>query len=325
VPTLAFLATANAARFVGAEVAFADFDSNTGLMEIDSLISEIQRVEQSGHRARAVFLAHLNGQCDDMSLIRDIASERELHVAEDAYHALGGAHGVDPIAPAIGGGDFSDMGCFSFHPVKTIAMGEDGIVTTNNPKLHEKLFRDRSHGMVPDPVAFDHRDLAFDDYGPANHWYYEMRRIESNCWASDIHRALGLSQLRKLNEFVAKRYQLNRRYDTAVGRLAPFVQPIGRISTCRPAWHLYVVLIDISAMNLLWGQLMRRLQRARAGTQVYYFPVHLQPCYQERYGPLTLPGAEAYYSKCLSLPLSTAMSLHDVEAVAGALEKAIAR
>ena len=325
VPTLTFLATANAARFVGAEVAFADVDPNTGLMGIEPLISAIQRVEQSGRRASAVFPVHLNGQCDDMSLIRDIASERNIRVVEDACHALGGAHDFGPNAPAIGSTDFSDMACFSFHPVKTIAMGEGGVVTTNDSGLYEKLVSDRSHGVERDPVAFVHRDLAFDDDGLVSPWYYEMPRIGFNYRASDIHCALGLSQLQKLNEFVAKRDQLVRHYDTVVDRLAPFVRPIGRISACRPAWHLYVVLIDISAINLSRGQLMRRLQGAGIGTQVQYIPVHLQPYYQERYGPLALPGADAYYSKCLSLPLSTAMSLPDVEAVGDALEKAIAR
>ena len=323
VPTLTFLATANCSRYVGAEVVFSDVDSDTGLMEAEHLEAALARA--GDRRIRAVYPVHLNGQCAELNAIRELAEKHGLMVIEDACHALGASYRpADAGAAKIGAGAFADMAIFSFHPVKTIAMGEGGAVTTNDETLYRRLMRMRNHGMTRDAEAFTSADLAFDAEGAANPWYYEMAAPGFNYRASDIHCALALSQLAKLEAFVARRRALAERYDRLLAPLAPLVQPIARTRGCDPAWHLYVVLIDFARAGVSRAALMRRLHAGSIGTQVHYLPVHLQPYYRRRYGDLDLPGALAYYERCLSLPLFPAMADEDVDRVVDALAETLA-
>jgi dTDP-4-amino-4,6-dideoxygalactose transaminase len=176
----------------------------------------------------------------------------------------------------------------------------------------------RSHGMERAPAEPVYPEYARDADGSANPWFYEMADIGWNFRSSDIHAALGLSQLKKLGGFVARRAELVARYDAAFKPLAPLVRPIARVGG-EPGWHLYVVLIDFAAAGKSRAKVMRELLAAGIGTQVHYFPVHLQPYYQRLYGHQSLPGAEAYYARCLSLPLYPAMQDHDVDRVVESL------
>ncbi len=185
------------------------------------------------------------------------------------------------------------------------------------------LVQMRNHGMTRDTEAFTSAALAFDAEGAANPWYYEMAQPGFNYRASDIHCALGLSQLAKLEAFVARRRALTERYDRLLAPLAPLVQPIARTPGCDPAWHLYVVLIEFARASITRAALMRRLHAGGIGTQVHYLPVHLQPYYRRRYGDLDLPGAWTYYQRCLSLPLFPAMSDEDVDRVVESLSAAL--
>ena len=309
VPTLTFLATANAARYVGAEVAFADVDPETGLMTAETLAAAKARAEDAGRNVSAVFPVHLNGQCVDLKAIREVATD--VRVAEDACHVLGGTYGNFPV----GSCRYSDMAMFSFHPVKTIAMGEGGAITTNDADLAEKLQRFRNHGMVREHSRFESETLAFDASGAPNPWYYEMPEPGFNYRASDIHCALGLSQMAKLDSFVAARNALVARYDELLPELHPLVRPVARVGGGQPAWHLYAVRIDFEAAGIARGAVMKALRDRGVGTQVHYLPVHLQPYYQRRYGTISLPGAEAYYGAVLSLPLFETMTNDDVERV----------
>ena len=218
VPTVTFLATANAVRFVGADVVFADVDKATGLLRPEDL--EMAIAASSGN-AKAVLPVHLGGQSADMAAIAKIAKRHGMIVIEDACHALGTTldDGV------VGDCQHSAMAAFSFHPVKTIAMGEGGAVTTNDPVLYEKLTRLRNHGMTRDPQRFSNDDLAFGDDGSPNPWYYEMPEVGFNYRASDIHCALGLSQLRKLDAFVSARRSLADTYDRLLAPFAPYDRP----------------------------------------------------------------------------------------------------
>ena len=324
VPTMTFLATANAARYVGAEVIFADVDPQSGLMTEETLNDALTRAERSGAKLDAIFPVHLNGQCVDLEMVARHAEARGLKVVEDACHVLGGAYrsgGGDDVP--VGSCRFGDMAVFSLHPVKVIAMGEGGVVTTDDEELRDRLVRYRNHGMVRAPSAFEDARLAFDCEGDPGPWYYEMPDPGYNYRASDIHCALGLSQLKKLDRFVAARGDLVARYDAALAELAPVVRPLRRVPWCRPAWHLYVVLIDFAAAGIERAALMKRLRAAGIGTQVHYLPVHLQPYYRRRYGEQSLAGAEAYYRGCLSLPLFPAMGEADVDRVVNALQEAL--
>jgi len=215
------------------------------------------------------------------------------------------------------------MAVFSFHPVKTIAMGEGGAITTNDPVLKERLTRFRNHGMTRDPAALRNRALAFDSDGKANPWYYEMPEPGYHYRATDIQCALGLSQLKKLDRFAERRRALMGRYRRLLAPLAPVVRMAPAPTDCTPAWHLCSVLIDFAAAGRTRAQVMAALRERGIGTQVHYIPVHLQPYYRRRYGDLTLPGAEAYYARCLSLPLFPGMADGDAERVAEALAAAV--
>lgn len=323
VPALTFLATANAARFVGAEVAFADVDPDTGLMCADHLEQAIEDGAAAGP-VKAIFPVHMNGQCVDMAAVARLASERGLKVVEDACHALGTTYGTSGgERVAVGSCRDSDMAAFSFHPVKTIAMGEGGTVTTNDEALYRRLSKLRNHGMTRELEDIENSELAVTASGSPNPWYYEMHEVGFNYRASDIHCALGLSQLQKLDRFVAKRRALAAHYDELLTSLAPVIRPVGRVASCDPAWHLYVVLIDFDAAGIERADMMKGLRERGIGTQVHYLPLHLQPYYRRRYGDRDLPGAERYYSRALSLPLFPAMEAADVDRVVTALTELI--
>jgi UDP-4-amino-4,6-dideoxy-N-acetyl-beta-L-altrosamine transaminase len=317
VPAVTFLATANAIRLTGAEVVFADVDPDTALMQPHHLEDAVKRSRWS---VRMVLPVHVAGQVCDMKSIRTISDAAGAMVVEDACHAVGTSYRDGSGAShLVGACAHSDMAAFSFHPVKTIAMGEGGAVTTRDARLAERMAMLRNHGMTRDPERFVNRNLARSPEGNVNAWYYEMHEPGLNYRASDIHCALGLSQLRKLDRFVAKRRELAAVYDCLLSPLAPLVQPLGRVPDCDPAWHLYPVLIDFKTLGKSRDQLMRDLRELGIGTQVHYLPVPLQPYYRDRYGDLPLAGAQGYYDRCLSLPLYPSLSEDDIERVVSAL------
>lgn len=318
VPTLTFLATANAARYVGAEVTFADVDAATGLMRAEDLQEAFARA--GSRKARAVIPVHLNGQCVDMETVAEFAGRHGLRVIEDACHAIGATYRTRSGEEVrVGACRHSDMAVFSLHPVKTIAMGEGGVVTTNDPELHAALLCLRNHGMVREASRFVQPEEAFDADGRPNPWYYEMSEPGYNYRASEIHCALGLSQLRKLDRFLARRLELADVYDRMLAPLAPVVRPIPRVAGSASGWHLYVVHVDFTSARISRAKLMRRLRDEEIGTQVHYLPVHRQPYFRNRYAGRDFDGANAYYAACLSLPLFPAMTENDVVKVVTSL------
>jgi UDP-4-amino-4,6-dideoxy-N-acetyl-beta-L-altrosamine transaminase len=317
VPSVTFVATANAARYVGGQIVFADLDPATGLMREGDLRDALDR---AGPQAKAVFPVHLNGQCADMETLAALAAEYDLRVVEDACHALGAEHvAADGTRTSVGSCRYSDMAVFSLHPVKAIAMGEGGVITTNDETLHRRLLHLRNHAMVREPQRFENAEAFGADGGP-DLCYYEIQELGFNYRASDIHCALGLSQLAKLDGFVARRADLVALYDECLSGLAPLVRPVERVPWCRPAWHLYVVRIDFARAGVSRTALVERLRACGIGTQVHYFPLHRQPYYRRHAPSPKLPGADAYYEQVLSLPLYPAMDNADIERVVGALE-----
>lgn len=306
-PAITFLATANCARYVGAEVVFADVDPTTGLMTPDTLKDAISRVTSG--RLRAVLPVHLRGDAVDLPALSQITTEAGAVLVEDAPHALGTTARFGGTGETIGDVRHSAMATFSFHPVKTIATGEGGMVTTNDPALAERLRSLRSHGMVR-PEGCDP-------------WWYEMPEPGYNYRLPDILCALGLSQLGKLDRFAARRRALTARYVKGLAPLAPLVRPAVTPDWSDPVLHLMVALIDFEAVGKSRRQVVEALKAREVGTQVHYIPVHRQPYYLNRYGPLELPGAEAWYRDCLSLPLYPGMADTDVDKVVEALKAVI--
>lgn len=306
VPTVTFVATANAVRLTGAEVVFADVDPETGLMTADHLDEALARAR--GLRPRVAVPVHLAGQCHAPAALRARAERHGLSVVEDACHALGTCYG-DGLE--VGACRHADMACFSFHPVKTITMGEGGAVTLNDAARAARLRRLRGHGI----------DRQHAPEGEP--WRRVMPEPGLNYRASDIACALGLSQLAKLDRFIARRAALVARYEAALASLSPLVRPLGRAALCRPGWHLAVVLVDFRAAGVDRATVIARLRDAGIGTQVHFPPVHEQPYYSERYGALDLPGARRYHERALTLPLFPAMTDRDVDRVVAALGQAL--
>jgi len=306
VPAITFMATSNAALYCAADVLFADVDADTGLMTAEYLKAALNRAE--GRKVKAVLPVHLAGQCEDMSELRSVTNEAGAYLVEDACHALG----TRLNGKMVGQCEHSDAACFSFHPVKTIAAGEGGMVTTNNPLLAEKMSRLRSHGITRNPA-----DMEANSDQP---WWHEMHELGWNYRLSDIQAALARSQLSRLDQFAAIRKALAARYDQLLAE-NNLIRPIERAPDCDPCLHLYPVRIDFEAAGKSRTEVMTELKALGVGTQVHYIPVSNQPWYSKRYGAQNFPGAEAYYASTLSIPLFAGMSDDDPDRVVDALNQ----
>jgi UDP-4-amino-4,6-dideoxy-N-acetyl-beta-L-altrosamine transaminase len=320
VPAITFVATASAPHLAGAEIVFADVDPDSGLMRAEDLESALARAPHQ--HADAVFPVHFAGQSCNMAPIAEITRARNMKIVEDAAHALGTVWAEDDgtLFP-VGANAFSDLTIFSFHPVKTVAMGEGGAVSVNDPELLRRLRRVRNHGITREPMEFMRVDECFDTTGAVNPWYYELEAPGFNWRISDINCALGVSQLAKLQRFINARRVLAECYDELLAPLAPLVKPLKRDPRSLTAWHIYTVRIDFADAGVDRGQIMRALAAEGIGTQVHYIPVHRQPYYAQRYGAAPLPGADVYYASTLTLPLHPSMNEADVVRVVAALKK----
>jgi len=306
-PSVTFLATANCARYVGAEVVFADVDPHSGLMTPDTLAEALKRAE--GRRVRAVLPVHLRGDVCDLPGLKALAEGIGAVLVEDAPHALGSTGAFDGVAHPVGDGAFSSFASFSFHPVKTLATGEGGMLTTNDSALAARARSLRGHGMVRPSGA--------------EPWVYEMPELGFNYRIPDVLCALGISQLAKLDRFVGRRKALTALYVDKLAALAPVVRLAESPAWSDPALHLLTVLIDFEAAGTTRRSVVEALKAKGIGAQVHYIPVHHQPYYHARYGPLDLPGADAWYARCLTLPLYPGMADGDVDRVVEALAGAL--
>ena len=314
VPAVTFLSTATAARLLGAEICFADVDPHTGLMTPQTLTEALDQ----GGPVRAVLPVHLAGRLCDMGPIAAAARRAGAAVVEDACHALGGA---DELGRPVGACPDSDAACFSFHPVKTIAAGEGGAITFNDPAWAERARRLCNHGVTRH-AALMREPGSFGADGQPEPWVYEQLELGFNFRMDEMSAALALSQLAKLPRFVARRTALASAYDVALAPLAPHVRPVSRAAGSRWGLHLYTVLLE-PALAARRGALVRALAKDGIGAQVHYIPLYRQPYFRRRYGDMRLAGAEAYYSRVLALPLHPSMFDSDVDRVVEALVRAI--
>jgi perosamine synthetase len=297
VPALTFAASANCVVYQGATPVFVDVEPET------LLIDPVKADAQITPRTRAIIAVDFAGQPCDYDALHALASRHNLPVVADACHALGGSDRGRLV------GSLATLSTFSFHPVKPIATGEGGMVTTDDPELARRLRLFRNHG-----ITTDHRQRE-----QTGSWFYEMVDLGYNYRLSDLQCALGLSQLRKLPAWVKRRQAIARRYDAAFATL-PAVQPLAVRPEVRHAYHLYVVRVGGDR-----GRVYSQLRAEGIGVNVHYVPVHLHPFYRRRFGtgPGLCPVAEAAYESLLSLPIFPRMSDADVDdvirSVAGAV------
>jgi len=312
-----FVASANAARYAGADSHFSDIEPLTLNMSPAELEKECRRLG----KVNLIVPVHFAGLACDMPAIQTIAQEYGAKIVEDAAHALGGRYPDD--GGRIGNCRFSDMTVFSFHPVKAITTGEGGLVTTNDERLYRKLLRLRSHGInkLDDPLI-DLKEARTGD--EPNVWYYEMQELGFNYRMTDIQAGLGLSQFAKLERFLERKRTLAVRYD-ALWRDHRLVRPAQTQGRELNAHHLYVVRIDFRRAPITRTRLIRSLKELGIGTQVHYIPASYHPYYRALgFEKGRFPAAEAYYRETLSLPLYYGLSDENqryvVESVSGLLE-----
>ncbi|MBA3696903.1 MAG: UDP-4-amino-4,6-dideoxy-N-acetyl-beta-L-altrosamine transaminase [Methylotenera sp.] len=289
-----FVASANCVLYVGATPQFADIDADTLNISPVSLSKKCIKLG----KVAAIIPVHFGGLPCDMPEIKEIANQYGAKIIEDASHALGATY---PHGGKVGNCAHSDMTVFSFHPVKIIAAGEGGMITTNDESIYRKLLRLRSHGINKLDDEFECHEEAFSE-GATNPWYYEMLELGFNYRITDIQAALALSQLGKLSQFLQKRRQVAKTYDNVFNGLKNIVpaQLVGRENN---AHHLYVVRIQFEKLGITRRQFMNKLIERGIICQVHYIPVHLQPYYRNLgYKRGDYPITEYYYQQALSLP-----------------------
>lgn len=300
---ITFVASANCARFVGAEVDFVDIDPMTLNMDVSALAVKLEAAERAGRLPDAVVPVHMCGVSCDMAAVHELAQRYDFTVIEDAAHALGGSY----LGRPVGSCAYSEMATLSFHPVKTVTTGEGGMVLTNSEELAARLRLFRSHGITHDPAM-----MESPSDGP---WYREMIELGYNFRMSDIQAALGASQMTRLAEFVARRNELARRYRSALEGLPVRVQTVP--PGTQSAYHLFVIRVQHDDRE----EVFRRLLAAGIGVNVHYIPVHLQPYYRRLgFGPGDFPEAEQYYREAITLPLFPAMTDEEQGVVVSALK-----
>ena len=306
---ITFVATSNAALYVGAKVAFADVDPST--INIDPVCLDNTLRGAHKYKNTAIFPVHYAGLPCDMQAIKSVADKYGSVIVEDAAHALGARYLSGAM---VGSCEHSSMTIFSFHPVKAIAAGEGGMITTNDHSLYKRLLRLRSHGINKGSDGLHDQAQAYTN-GKLNPWYYEMQELGFHYRITDIQSALGTSQLQKLPEFLRWRSSLVARYDKAfagMSRVAP-AQLSGRSES---AHHIYPVRIDFSGAGLSRLELMTLLREDGIGTQVHYLPVPMHPYYANVVGVnAQIPEAINFYNSALSLPLFYGLDVEKVDFV----------
>ena len=290
-----FLASANCGRYCGALVDFVDIDPLTWNLDACALAAKLEEAERDGTLPKVLVAVAFSGQSCDMRKIAQLSERYGFTVIEDASHAVGASYAGRPV----GCGEFASMTVFSFHPVKIITSGEGGMVLTNRPELAQRLQRLRSHGMTRDA-----QQMTEPSHGP---WYYQQIELGFNYRMTDLQAALGLSQLNKLDDFIARRRERAARYNHLLAGL-PLVLP-GLQPEAESAWHLYVVRLQLDSITLGHRQVFEGLRAAGIGVNLHYIPVHLQPYYRDLgFAAGDFPQAERYYAEAISLPMFPTLS-----------------
>ena len=289
---ITFVATANAALYLGGTVRFADVDADTALLDPEA-------VSQFVTDHTVIVPVHLSGHVAALEQLHSGAEARGAVVVEDAAHALGASYSTaDGRSYLVGSCAHSSMCCLSFHPVKHITTGEGGAVTTNDRELYSRLRRFRTHGITRNSNELE------DNHGP---WYYEQHDLGFNYRITDVQCALGLSQLVRLDEWVARRREIAATYDAAFAE-EPAIRVQAGPALSTGSYHLYVIRVDAERRRSIF----ERLRNSGIGVNVHYIPVYKQPYYRRHgYADITLRNAETYYAEAISLPMFPALTESD--------------
>lgn len=309
---ISFVASANCALYCGATVDFVDVEPDTGLMSVKALAAKLQQAAATGTLPKVLIPVHLAGHSCAMQQIATLCQPYGIRIIEDASHSVGGSYlqQKDGQPQKIGSCQFSDITVFSFHPVKIITTAEGGIALTKDLTLATRMQLFRSHG-----ITRNQNDMTEVSHGP---WYYQQVELGLNYRMTELQAALGLSQLSRLDTFIAKRLDAVARYKVLLQGL-----PLDLPEECpagQSAWHLYIIKLHDENRRLA---VFEALRAAGIGVNVHYIPIHTQPYYQKlgfQWGDF--PQAEAFYSKIISLPLYADLTSEQQQQVAAALQAA---
>lgn len=306
-----FVASANCALYCGAQVDFVDIDPRTCNMCPQALERKLVEADHAGRLPKVVIPVHMGGQSCDMQAIHALAQRYGFSIIEDASHAIGGRYLDRPV----GNSQYSDITIFSFHPVKIITTAEGGMALTNSDDVANQITLLRSHGITRDP-----RRMTRDSDGP---WYYQQIELGYNYRMTELQAALGVSQITRLDEYVARRHAIARRYDEQLSGLpvlTPWQHPDGY-----SALHLYPIRLRLESIGHSHREVFESLREQGIGVNIHYIPVHTQPYYQRLgFKVGDYPQAERYYAEAISLPMYPTMSDDQQDQVVAAVTEATA-
>ena len=305
-----FVASANCGLYCGSRIDFVDIDPLTYNLSTEELEKKLIQAKKDNKLPKIVIPVHFAGQSCDMKKIHSLSKEYGFKIIEDASHAIGGRYLDKPI----GGCQYSDITVFSFHPVKIITTAEGGLATTNDKELSERMQLFRSHGVTRDPELMTKES--------AGGWYYQQVDLGFNYRMTELQAALGVSQMERLDEFVALRHKCQVRYDELLIDLS-ITTPYQDLNSYS-ALHLYPIRIQIDKVKSTRKEIFEALRKNDIGVNVHYIPVHTQPYYENMgFRKGDYPNAENYYESAISIPLFHVMTFEQQDQVIAALEKVL--
>jgi UDP-4-amino-4,6-dideoxy-N-acetyl-beta-L-altrosamine transaminase len=304
-----FVASANCGLYCGAQVDFIDIDPRTCNISLSALEHKLALAEQQGKLPKIVVPVHFAGQSCEMKTIKALADRYGFKLIEDASHAIGGKYLGEPV----GNCRYSDITIFSFHPVKIVTTAEGGMALTNDPELASRMALLRSHGITREPAQMTHE--------PDGAWYYQQIALGYNYRMTDMQAALGISQMNRLDEFVARRHEIATRYNVLLAEL-PLITPWQHQDT-HSALHLYPVRLKLDKISTSHRAVFDCLRSQDIGVNLHYIPVHMQPYYQAiGFSVGDYPEAERYYTEAITLPMYPNLSDAQQDQVVKALRRA---
>lgn len=303
-----FVASANCARYCGAQIDFVDIDPNYLTICPQSLAQKLEHAEMNNKLPKALVLVHFAGQVAFLEQISSLCRAYGVKLIEDASHAIGAKYNYE----FVGGNKFSDISIFSLHPVKIITSGEGGLLTTNNPEIYQNIVKNRSHG-----ISRDQSDFIDKSHGP---WFYEQTSLGYNYRMTDIGAALGRSQLKKVEKFISQRRQIVKFYNENFTGI-PIKTP-SLYSKSQSSHHLYVVEVKSNSSDFTRAGLFNFLRENGIGVNVHYIPIHLQPYYKKiGFKKGDFPNSESYYEQALSLPIHPKLTIDDLDFIVSCTKK----
>lgn len=307
---LTFVASANCGLYCGAQVDFVDIDPRTYNLCAEALARKLELAEQQDRLPKVLVAVHLCGQPCDMEAIHRLSQRYGFRIIEDASHAIGGRYQGD----FIGSGGYSDITVFSFHPVKIVTTAEGGMALTNDDELASRMALLRSHGITRDSQLMTHE--------PDGPWYYQQVELGFNYRMTELQAALGISQMQRLDQYVARRHALAQGYNQLLAQL-PLVLP-WQHAEAYSGMHLYVIRLRLSEINKTHRQVFEQLRQQGVGVNLHYIPVHTQPYYARLgFKQGDYPEAEQYYREAISLPIFPTMTSEEQQFVVSRLEEAL--